>query len=88
MKKCRVTLPRRDVEGLEEAIRKAMEDSDVQLTLEVGDVDAATVKDCFISKNESATEEAEDEKEVGTAALIDFVQGKITRIEQEWHRDS
>jgi hypothetical protein len=65
-----------------------MEGSGIELAFEVGDVGAATVKDCFIPQNESATEETENEKEVGTAALIDFVQGKITRIEQEWHRDS
>ena len=87
MKKCRIALPR-DVEGLEQAIRNDMEGSGIELAFEVGDVGAATVKDCFIPQNESATEETEDEKEVGTAALIDFVQGKITRIEQEWHRDS
>jgi hypothetical protein len=86
MKKCRITLPR-DVEGLEQAIRNDMEGSGIELAFEVGDVGAATVKDCFIPQNESATEETENEKEVGTAALIDFVQGKITRIEQEWHRD-
>jgi hypothetical protein len=87
MKKCRITLPR-DVEGLEQAIRNDMEGSGIELAFEVGDVGAATVKDCFIPQNESATEETENEKEVGTDALIDFVQGKITRIEQEWHRDS
>jgi hypothetical protein len=87
MKKCRITLPR-DVEGLEQAIRNDMEGSGIELAFEVGDIGAATVKDCFIPQNESATEETENEKEVGTAALIDFVQGKITRIEQEWHRDS
>jgi hypothetical protein len=87
MKKCRITLPR-DVEGLEQAIRNDMEGSGIELAFEVGDVGAATVNDCFIPQNESATEEIENEKEVGTAALIDFVQGKITRIEQEWHRDS
>jgi hypothetical protein len=87
MKKCRIALPR-DVEGLEQAIRNDMEGSGIELAFEVGDVGAATVKDCFIPQNESATEETENEKEVGTAALIDFVQGKITRIEQEWHRDS
>lgn len=87
MKKCRITLPR-DVEGLEQAIRNDMEGSGIELAFEVGDVGAATVKDCFIPQNESATEETENEKEVGTAALIDFVQGKITRIEQEWHIDS
>jgi hypothetical protein len=86
MKKCRIALPR-DVEGLEQAIRNDMEGSGIELAFEVGDVGAATVKDCFIPQNESATEETENEKEVGTAALIDFVQGKITRIEQEWHRD-
>jgi hypothetical protein len=87
MKKCRIALPR-DVEGLEQAIRNDMEGSGIELAFEVGDVGAATVKDCFIPQNESATEETENEKGVGTAALIDFVQGKITRIEQEWHRDS
>jgi hypothetical protein len=87
MKKCRIALPR-DVEGLEQAIRNDMEGSGIELAFEVGDVGAATVKDCFIPQNESATEETENEKEVGTAALVDFVQGKITRIEQEWHRDS
>ena len=87
MKTCRIVLPR-DAEGLEQAIRKGMKGSGIELAFEVGDVGAATVKDCFIPQNESATEETENEKEVGTAALIDFVQGKITRIEQEWHRDS
>jgi hypothetical protein len=87
MKKCRITLPR-DVKGLKEAIRKAMKDSDVELTFEVGDVDAAIVKDCFIPKDGSATEETEDAEEVGTAALIDFVQGEITRIEQKLRGES
>ena len=80
MKKCRITLPR-DAEGLEQAIRKGMEDTRIELVFKVGGVDSATVEDCEISQNESATE---DRKEVGTAALIDFVQGKITWIEQEW----
>ena len=88
MKKCRITLPR-DVEGLEEAIRNAMEGTaGIELAFEVGDVGPATVTDCFIPQNESATEETEDEKEVGTAALIDFVQGKITRIEQKLRGES
>jgi hypothetical protein len=88
MKKCRVTLPR-DAEGLEEAIRNGMEGTaGIEVAFDVGDVAAATVKDCFIPQNESATEETEDEKEVGTAAFIDFVQGKIARIEQEWRGES
>jgi hypothetical protein len=80
MKKCRIALPR-DTEGLEQAIRKGMEGTSIELVFKVGGVDSATVEDCEISQNESATE---DRKEVGTAALIDFVQGKITWIEQEW----
>jgi len=57
-----------------------MEGSGIELAFEVGDVGAATVKDCFIPQNESATEETENEKEVGTAALIDFVQGDMYRL--------
>ena len=84
MKTCRIVLPR-DAEGLEEAIRKEMEDARIELVFEVGDVGAATVADCVIPPNESATEGG---KEVGTAALIDSVKGKIARIEQKWRGES
>ena len=68
MKRCHITLPR-DVEGLEEAIRKGM-DSDVEFTFEVSDtVDSAEVTHCeIVPPSVSATEGG---KEVGTAALID-----------------
>src|SRR2546427_6411 len=84
MKICRITLPR-DVEQLEQAIRDGMDGTGIELAFEVGDVGAATVRDCLIPQNESATEGG---MEVGTAALIDFVQGKITRIEQAWREES
>lgn len=84
MKTYRIILPR-DTEGLEQAVRKGMEGNGIELVIEAGDVPGATVEGCEISQNESATEGG---KEIGTAALIEFVNGKITRIEQEWRQES
>jgi len=86
MKRCHITLPR-DVEGLEEAIRKGMEGSDVEFTFEVSDtVDSAEVTHCEIAPpSVSATEGG---KEVGTEALCESVGTKIARIEQQWRGES